>query len=333
MKCVKCGKPATVEGFCKECYLERNPLLISHKDLVVNICFMCRKILSKGIWQKYKDIDSGVKDIVKSKLKFKSTVKDVMIGLKLPKYQVKSGIKTKGKALITLTAQIGEKKTSVSEYHEIPLTVEFTVCKTCSKKGTEYFEGVLQIRNPSSEILEFIEKALANKPEINVAKKVKLKTGVDYFLSSNKFIQIFSKKLFNRFGGELNVSKKLFTRNKQTGKNVYRTNVLIRLPDFRIGDTIRINKQLIVVTEIKGSVVYGTNLMTRKLTSADYKLKDYEIVCTKENIKKTTVSRKWPHIEIIHPETYQSVVVKNKLDVQPGQKVKVALIDGYVYLV
>ncbi|MEA3430780.1 MAG: NMD3-related protein [Nanoarchaeota archaeon] len=330
MECVKCGKPVAVESFCKECYLKRNPLFLSNKDLIILVCIDCRKILNKGTWHFYKDINAGIKKVILSRLKLKHAVK-ASVELKLPAYQYKPGVKTKGSALIQLILEIDQGL--LEENHELPLTVEFTTCPICSKKGTTYFEGVLQIRNPNDKIIDFISKAISKRQDIHISKTVELKTGVDFYLSSNKFLQIFSKKLFHRFGGEFKVSTKLFTRNKQTGKNVYRANVLLRLTDFKVGDIVSIKKQLILVKDIRGHNLYGVDVMTGRLTSADYHQHDYEIACYKKDIQKTTVSTKYPHIEIIHPETYQSVNIKNKRDVQPGEKVKVAIIDDYVYLV
>lgn len=326
MKCVKCGKPAIADGFCESCYLEQHPLLVKAKDIKIFVCVGCRKVLSKGVWNSYKDLDSGIISIIKSSLKLAPGAKVADIELNLPEYKYKPGIKTIGTASVALDLNIKNK--SLREEYELPVTVEFTTCNICSKKGTQYFEGILQIRNPNQKILDYIDKNIDF-----LSKTVNLKTGVDYYLSSNKYLQMFSKKLFTKFGGDLKVSTRLFTRNRQTGKNVYRANVVLRLPDFDIGDILSINNKYVLVKEIKASTISGKDLLTGGPTSADYKKLKYEIACRKEDIQKTTVSRKYPHIEIIHPETYQSVTVKNKRDVQPGEKVKVALIKGFVYLV
>ncbi len=331
MKCVKCGKTAEVEGFCKECYLDRNPLLKPLKEIRILACSNCRKLLSKGSWGSFTDFNTGLKSIIRSKLKHNIPARFVELKLHLKDVKFKPGIKTKGSVSITVNTKI--KETIVEQTYEIPLIIEFTACRPCSKLGTQYFEGVLQIRNPDDKVMEFVENELAKRTDLNIAKTVKLKNGIDFYLSSNTFIKRFAQKIYSKFGGEVKTNRKIFTRNKQTSRNVYRFNVLVRLPDFKKGDIVKVKRQLILIKNIKASVINGTDIMTFKPTSFDYRKNEFEIVCRKDDIKKTTVSRKWPHLEIIHPETYQSVTVKNKADVQPGQNVKVADIDGYIYLI
>lgn len=331
MKCVKCGKHAEFEGFCKECHISMNPLIQHLKEIRIFACFNCKKLLSKGSWGSYTDFNTGIKSIIRSKLKHNIPARFVELQLHLKDIKFKPGIKTKGSVSIIVNAKVGNA--IVEQTYETPLIIEFTSCKSCSKLGTQYFEGVLQVRNPSEEATVFIEKELAKHRDLNIPKVIELKNGTDYYISSNQFVTKLAQKIFEHFGGELKSTSRLFTKNQQTSKNVYRSSVLIKLPEFNKSDIIKSGRRLIQIKDVKGSVINGTDLMTAKPTSFDYKKNDFEIVCKREDIKKTTVSKKYPHIEVLHPETYQSVQVKNKADVQPGQNVKVADIDGYVYLI
>jgi len=96
-------------------------------------------------------------------------------------------------------------------------------------KSPDYFEGVLQIRNPNEEVMNFIENQFKNNDKVWISKEIKLKTGMDYYVSSNRFLKQLGKKLKKSFKGELKLSKKLFTRNHLTSKEVYRGTVLFRL--------------------------------------------------------------------------------------------------------
>ena len=66
----------------------------------------------------------------------------------------------------------------------------------------DYFEGILQLRNPTEEVYKFLANQFRDHPKYWIAKK-----------------------------GELKLSKKLFSQDRLTSKMVYRGTVLFRLPE------------------------------------------------------------------------------------------------------
>jgi NMD protein affecting ribosome stability and mRNA decay len=102
----------------------------------------------------------------------------------------------------------------------------------------QYFEGILQLRNPNGLVLDFVSRQTENKEGVFIAKKVKMINGWDFYYSSQKFLQNLGRKLQKTFGGELKISTKLFTQNRMTSKLVYRVNVLFRLPTVKKGDIV-----------------------------------------------------------------------------------------------
>jgi nonsense-mediated mRNA decay protein 3 len=184
----------------------------------------------------------------------------------------------------------------------------------------EYYEGVLQIRNANKEILDFINNSMKKSQDVYISKVKKAGTGFDLYISNRRYILYIGRKLKEQFGGILKKSPRLFTKDRQTSKNVYRVNVLLELYDFRKGDVLEINNHYIKVSNI-GKTVSGKNLETEKrviflLRNSEYKvLKKY----------KTTVCKLKPQIEVLHPETYQNIVVSNKADVKMGEKVNIVI--------
>ena len=124
-----------------------------------------------------------------------------------------------------------------------------------------YYEGILQLRNYSREVLNFVKSAINKKDNVVISKEVKVKNGVDIYLSSQHFLQDLGKKLQKRFGGELKKSFKLYKVDRQTSKRVYRVNVLFRLPKFKLGDVITYKGEKIKVVSIKNKV-FGKNVKT-----------------------------------------------------------------------
>ncbi len=98
-------------------------------------------------------------------------------------------------------------------------------------KNPQYFEGILQLRNPSEEALNFIENQFKNNEKAWIAKQVNLKTGIDLYVSSNRFLMQIGKKLKKSFKGKLILSRKTHTRNHLTSKEVYRVTVCFRFED------------------------------------------------------------------------------------------------------
>ncbi len=62
-----------------------------------------------------------------------------------------------------------------------------------------------------------------------IAKEEKHKTGMDYYISSNRFLLQLGKKLKKSFKGEFKVSRRIYTQDRMSSKNVYRVTVLFRL--------------------------------------------------------------------------------------------------------
>tara|TARA_Y100000310_G_scaffold345198_1_gene462593 strand:- start:4134 stop:4490 length:357 start_codon:yes stop_codon:yes gene_type:complete len=97
-------------------------------------------------------------------------------------------------------------------------------------KHEDYWEAKIQLRPFDEELIKYVIKEINNSDRVRIAKLKKIKTGVDIYVSSRKFATSLGKKLKKRFkGGKLLVTKKLFSRNRQTSKNIYRVTVLFRL--------------------------------------------------------------------------------------------------------
>ena len=93
----------------------------------------------------------------------------------------------------------------------------------------QYYEGILQLRNPNEEALNFIRNQFKNNKKAWISKQEKLKTGIDYYISSNSFLMALGKKLKKSFKGDLKISRRLHTQNRLTSKHVYRVTVCFKL--------------------------------------------------------------------------------------------------------
>ncbi|MEK6922941.1 MAG: NMD3-related protein [Nanoarchaeota archaeon] len=96
------------------------------------------------------------------------------------------------------------------------------------KYHSDYYEAIIQLRPSSEESMRFVENRI-KKSNAWISKKTLLKTGVDYYVSSNRVARQIGKGLKTTFKGELKESRKLFSRNRLTSKDMYRVTVCFRL--------------------------------------------------------------------------------------------------------
>ena len=127
---------------------------------------------------------------------------------------------------------------------------------------SDYYQGILQLRDITDEILSFVRNQLKKSGYAAVTKSVKLQNGFDLYITSQKFIRVLGKKLKESFGGELKISAKLHTRNRQ-GKDLYRVNVLFRLSKHKKGDVVSIRGEQVRLIRI-GRKTFARNMKTGK---------------------------------------------------------------------
>ncbi|MEK6983638.1 MAG: NMD3-related protein [Nanoarchaeota archaeon] len=127
---------------------------------------------------------------------------------------------------------------------------------------TDYYQGILQLRDINSEILDFVNRQIKERGNVAVTKVVKHANGFDMYLTSQKFILILGKKLKENFGGEIKISSRFHTRNKQ-GKDLYRVNVLFRLLKFKTGDVVFVREDKLKLIRI-GKKIFARNMKTGK---------------------------------------------------------------------
>ena len=164
-----------------------------------------------------------------------------------------------------------------------------------------------------------------------ISKKKKVPNGWDFYLSSNRFTIDLGRQLHKQLGGELKITRKLFSQHKRTSKLLYRMTVLLRMPPFLVGDFILRDGQPLKITAI-GKKVFAANLENSKVVELYYKdaVRNFE----KLDAVSVIVSKVKPHLEIIHPKTFQSIAVlpvtKNSRLI-PGEKTKVLIHEEKVW--
>ena len=287
----------------------------------INLTFCdCNKFVEKTQWKQYKEIEEVISKKIHEQLpKAKILFKKLILPEKLKE-------KTENEVLATLKG----------EEYKIKVIFKLAKCNLCEKEGSTYFEAILQIRCNNMDVLEKTIGELNKRVTLMktkgmfINKAETLKDGYNLYMTDKKLTQILAKDINNRFGGTMNTSAQLFSRNKQTSKNIYRINIILRLPEFTAKDIIAIENKVYQVDKT-GKLISVIDLDMEKRYAKKYSEVENHIILTKH---ETYISKTHPELEVINPFDFQSSTVKNKPQKSfvPGEKVKVVVHKG-VYIV
>lgn len=97
-----------------------------------------------------------------------------------------------------------------------------------------YYEAVIQLRPETDAIMQFLHKQI-EKAGVKIQKIVRTDYGTDVYVTSQRFARAFGSKLKRMFKGTLKMSRLLFSKDRQTSKNIYRVTVLFR-PEMKPKD-------------------------------------------------------------------------------------------------
>ena len=238
----------------------------------------------------------------------------------------------------------------IEESHETEVKILKTVCPTCSKIQSGYYESVIQFRADKREIRseeydkadEIVERTLikqAKKDKLAYCPQIaRLKEGRDYYIGSLKSGKKVAEALTEEFGGVIKESPRLISEDKSTGKGLYRIWISVRIPEFEVSDFVKYEEKIMKVTSIGKSSVVGEDISTNKKHNIPMKnMEDIELVKRSSEVETTTIISKSPSIiQILDPSDYSAVDLEMKEEFAGyniGDEIKLIKIDNYIYLI
>jgi len=311
--CPKCGKTIVKGSFCNEC----NPETIDYKPIHIKLCPSGRYFV-QGKWFLFKDLNEIAHTLVKKFIKQEVVLIKGLEGNE--ELLAKPGLNR------DLEIEVEYK----DKIFKVPINVDITLSPAVAKVGSTYFEGILQLRNANPEVKEYI-RAYTIKHEVFINKTVEKGKDIDYFFVRKRQLQPLALKLMRNFGATIESNAQLFSRNRQTSKDIFRVNELVTLPNFIIGDVVEVEDIPFFVKETN-KIITGINLITgKKSTFRNEQAPEVKII-PKVKSKIMTVH---PQLQIMDPESYQLVDLKNPLEIQTFQDQNVIFIKhkGVAYLI
>jgi NMD protein affecting ribosome stability and mRNA decay len=305
MKCIQCGilvKQAK-KVLCSECFSDKHSCLKSYKEHTLLICTACKAYKYKKQWKP--ESRKAIENTVLHHCTFEHEPEKTTIKLDLKQTDSK---RKQGTATVNTETLI--EGHIVKEEFNFPVKVTYTVCDSCAVTNTQYFEGILQLRGENKETLERAfkyvknETTKRNKNGVFVNKIDEHKNGFDLYYTRQRYIPIIAQELQEKFGATFATSAQLFTRKK--GKDLYRVNAIVRLPGYGLGSICKYDGRIVQIEKI-GRITKGRDLMTNKLVVLNPK----EVEVLDVMLHSVEVTKHYPQLEVLHPETFQSVSVAN----------------------
>lgn len=328
MFCPKCGNPEVVDIFCAKCLREQKPLVVGFKDVAVQVCSNCGRVQHHARWQENDDPATFVAAVIKEHVVLAPYAEADSITVAPFLLPLKSGLKVTGDAEIVVHGRASEKAKPYEESYSFPYEIQNTLCSRCSKLGTQYFEGTLQVRNETPDAKKFLREYLKGT-SASVAKEERSGSGVDYYLTNKRVVEMAARTLQERFGGLIKSSAQLFSHNKMSSKDIYRVTWFIELPPFAEGDAVSDGEECLFVVE-RGKRIKFFGPKRGRYIFHEYKDAAWERL----PVHETTISSVRPHLMVLHPETFQPIRPSN-IAPHPhaaGENVKVVLDGNKVYL-
>lgn len=255
--CYRCGYEGDlIEGLCSKCYSQLNPLIEVPNEIKVEVCHMCGSYKRKT-WQDpkeqslYEILDEIAYSAVKDNIK--KLENDVKIDIIPNEPQQLPGGK-KSRVVIPVSIECFGKSPNEKEYRtekkEVTVYLTMVQCPRCSRYMSNYYEATLQIRamnrfltdEERKELDEFVrsevDKRLKKDRMAFISKFIQQKEGLDYQIGSMGGARNIASAIKSKYGGKTQETAKLVGVEKDTGKNQYRITIVVRIPEYSVGDIV-----------------------------------------------------------------------------------------------
>lgn len=345
MFCPECGSTdkEMVGDICIDCFLKEFQMIELPKRIEVQICSHCNSKLEEGKWSEENIPEEEIiYRALERNIKVADEVSNEIINLEID--QIKGTI---ANCFVEVAGEV--HGVQIEETHDSEVKLQKTVCPTCSKMQSGYYETVIQFRADNREIKpeeyakadEVVERTLIKQSKSDklayCPQIAKLKEGYDYYIGSFKSGKKVAESLKEEFGGIIKESPRLISEDKSTGKGLYRIWISVRIPEFEIDDFVRYDNKTIQVHSIGKNSIVGEDISTNKKHNIPMKnMEDIDLIKKAEEIETTTIISKSPNmIQILDPIDYSAVDLEMKeefRDCNIGDEINLIRIDNYIYL-
>ena len=346
MFCIECGSEnkQMVGEICIDCFLKEFEMIEIPKNINVEICSHCNSRLEEGKWSdSFLPEEEIIYRALERNIKINDLVENEEINLEID--QIKGTI---AECFVEVVGEV--YGVAIDETHDTSVRILKTVCPSCSKLQSGYYEAVIQFRADNREIKreeydkadEIVARTLEKQAKTDklayCPQIAKLKEGYDYYIGSLKTGRKVAEALKEEFGGIIKESPRLISEDKSTGKGLYRIWISVRIPEFERNDIVEYENKLIQVSDIGKSRVVGLDIKTNKKHNIPLKnMESIRLVKKADDIETTTIISMSPKtIQILDPSDFSAVDLEMNeefSDYNIGDEIRLIKIENYIYLI
>ena len=339
MFCVKCGKGKDViDSMCVACFMEDRDIISLPRYVDLERCTNCDDFLVDGHWTAV-PAATAAEDSAVAALGAIPEAKVVSVAAMVEELDPRN-------ILVNVEADtdvMGYRSTSAAS---TTVRIKNTVCKRCSRQLGNYYESTVQIRSSQRTLDESvrdeivrrvrsgIETMAKNNRGLFITKVVEVSGGVDILLSSISAGRTIARDLADSYGGEYKESSKLVGKTEDGG-DMHRLTYLVRLPEYHVGDIVRLDGEIYKLNWVGrngGKVTRLRDFRESAVRRAD--MDSLRTLLTEKDLKDATViSRSAGEVQVLHPGNYSAADLRVPDARAIGETVKVAVIDGELFYV
>ncbi|NOZ58901.1 MAG: hypothetical protein GXO66_04925 [Euryarchaeota archaeon] len=344
--CVRCGRRGEklIGALCPECYVEREVKVELPRQLRGYVCRECRAMLKRGRWERRAEsLEEAVEEAGFSAIEENLRVRGLSqpeVGIAFLEARRSSPRDYTARYRLEVRGGAGGEEVELSR--EVEAGVRLTLCESCQRRASRYYEAVLQIRahapltkEEREELSRLVRSEVERRSEDKafISSYEERREGVDFYLGSAKLAKKIANLLVARYGGTVTTSTKLVGVD-ESGRNVLRYTFAYRLPRVRRGDVIRLGDRVCQVLRLSRGSVSLLDLATRRSFSLpEKKLAKAELLGSAEDAVRAMVTEVVKdRIQVLEFRDYKTFYFDIPLPLRVGDEVRLLKAEGRVYL-
>lgn len=339
MFCVECGSEERLYGhLCRKCLLSKK-LVSPPEYIVVKICPGCSRVLDGPAWRDMPPEEAAVSALAAGTERHKEVES---VSWEVPEFPPE-----KGEHRVGCTAHARVAGEPLDLDFEVGIRVRFEKCQSCSRQSGDYYEAIIQLRleglsakeaevelaEEGQMIFRIVDEHAGSDENAFVTKFSSVKGGLDFYMGSAAVARTVANRLRNRYGATVSESPSLL--GQKDGREIYRYAILVRLPRFREGDVLVLDRKVHMVESIAGKalvLVDAANGQIVRMQHDDERLKP--LARHRDVMQAVVVTHDKSTVQLIDPETMAAVTVKRPSRLKRlGETVPVVRYDEELHIV
>ncbi len=350
--CYVCGgEGPLIDGQCIECYKHDHPLSNPIPNITLKICRDCYSYWHRGKWivptttNYVEHLEMAVSKIIRDKY-IKN--KDYTITVKILEHD-----NTHATAEVVIYGTTHRLIPPYPEKHVVPIKIEFSLCRSCSLRHGGHHESILQIRaderkldeSEEREITSIIYSMLNNAYGHDSKAYISEITherfgGLTLDVGSEHLCKAIAVEIRDQFLGTIKESFKLVGVDPKSGERRYLRTVVVRLPRFRKGDFIEVDRIPSMVLRNERKRLVCLNLVEHNTFSVSIDSNKFQkIVFLKDGSETRTLmvlSVTPTSIQLMDNGNYEIIDIDRKqvpLILSPGESVHSVNLKGRLFFI